>query len=236
MKLNKDNIKSISIAVIVLAIYNIIFWAIPFKHNGTFVGAYIFGTVALLAQVAVLVLAWRNVDTLKEKIYAFPIVRMGMIYGIIQLAVSLLFAIAASFIEGMPAWIVCVISAILLGVFAILVLMTDTTREEIVEIEEEEERRTVQVKTFRINIDSIMRRTDDKVLLAKLTKLSETAKYSDPVSSDELFEIEEKITAKINELESAVCMNNIETAMNMAEQVIDLLEDRNQQCKTFKKR
>ena len=53
-----------------------------------------------------------------------------------------------------------------------LVLLTDTTRDEIVKIEEEEERQTVQVKTFRINIDSIMRRVDDKDLLKLLEKLT----------------------------------------------------------------
>ena len=42
---------NIAIYAIVLAIYNIITFAIPFKHVGVFWPAYIFGLVAILVQV-----------------------------------------------------------------------------------------------------------------------------------------------------------------------------------------
>lgn len=234
-KLNKNNIKSIIIFIIVLIIYNAVFWSIPFKHDGTFIGAYIFGTVAILAQIAVLWFAANGATTLKKKIYAFPIVRMGVIYLVVQLILSLVFSVLTTFVENMPVWIVCVISVIVLGVFTILILLTDTTRDEIIEIEEEEERQTAQVKTFRINIDSILRRVEDKELLKKLEKLSDIAKYSDPVSSEALFDIEAEITDKIAQLQTCVRNGAVEEAKALTDETIILFEDRNALCKNSKR-
>lgn len=236
LKLNKNTVRSIIIFVIVLVIYNLIIFSIPFEHNSTFKGAYVFGLIAILSQIAVLLLAASGANTLRKKVYSFPVARMGIIYLVVQLIVSAAFATAATFIEGFPGWIVYVVSAIILGVFAILVLLTDTTKDEIIRLEDEEERQTVQIKTFRINIDSIVRRVKDEELLRILNKLSDIAKYSDPVSCEELYAIESEITEKIAELDSAIKTDDITQAKILAEQTIDLFEDRNAQCKVYKRK
>ena len=226
---------NIAIYAIVLAIYNIITFAIPFKHIGVFWPAYIFGLVAILVQVGIEALALCGKTTLREKVYAFPMFRLGFVYLAIQLVISLVFFIVTLFTEACPSWIAWIIGAILLGVFAILVLLTDVTRDVIEEIEEDEERQTKQVKTFRISIDSIMRRVEDEDLLAKLNKLSDIAKYSDPVSNESLYEIEAEITDKITALTACVNGGDVESAKALAEQAIDLFEDRNAMCKVSKR-
>ncbi|MGN1442782.1 MAG: hypothetical protein ACI4XE_02930 [Acutalibacteraceae bacterium] len=231
---NKNTIKNVAIFIIVLIIFNVIFFAIPFMHTATFWGAYIFGTIAILAQIGVAALSYINTNTLKKKVYAFPIVRMGIIYLAVQLVISLAFSAVSTFYDKLPGWIIYVVSVIVLGVFTILVLLTDTTRDKILEIEEEEERQTAQIKTFRVNIDSITRGVDDPGLLKTLQKLSDTAKYSDPVSSEPLYPIEAEITEKIDELGNLIQAGDIEEAKTLAEKVIDLFEDRNAQCKMYK--
>lgn len=235
-KLDKNTIKNLTIFAVVLVLYNVISFAIPFKHTPTFWGAYIFGMVSVILQIGIVLLAANGAETLRKKVYAFPVFRMGIIYLAVQLGVSLVFSVAANFIENFPGWIIYVISVIVLGVFIILVLLTDTAKDEIIKLEEEEERQTVQVKTFRINIDSIMRRVDDKELLKLLEKLSDTAKYSDPVSCEELYAIESEITDKIGELGSLVRAGETDAAKILTEQIIDLFEDRNAQCKVYKRR
>ena len=222
--LDKNTIKNLSIFAVIFVIYNVISFAIPFKHTSTFWGAYIFGLIAILLQIAIVMLAANGAETLRKKVYAFPIFRMGIIYLALQLGLSLVFTVAASFIESFPGWII------------IFVLLTDTARDEIVKIEEEEERQTVQVKTFRINIDSIMRRVDDKDLLKYLERLSDTAKYSDPVSCEELYAIENEITDKIAELSSIVQKGDFSLAKALVEEIIDLFDDRNAQCKMYKRK
>lgn len=236
LKLNKNTIRSIIIFVIVLVIYNLIIFSIPFEHNATFKGSYAFGLIAIFSQIAVILFAASGANTLRKKVYSFPVARMGIIYLVVQLIVSVVFATAATFVEGFPSWLIYVVSAIILGVFAILVLLTDTTKDAIIKLEDEEERQTVQIKTFRINIDSIARRVNDAELLKILHKLSDTAKYSDPVSCEELYAIENEITEKIAELDTAIKTDDISQAKIIAEQIIDLFEDRNAQCKVYKRK
>lgn len=236
MKIGSDKklTKSIIIFITVLILYNVIFFAIPFTHSATFWGAYLFGTIAILAQVGVAFIALKREITTREEVYAFPIMRMGFLYLVVQLAFSLIFSVVSTFYDKLPGWIIYVVSVIVLGVFTILVLLTDTTRDKIVEIEEEEERQTQQIKTFRVNIDSITRGVDDPGLLKVLGRLSDTAKYSDPVSSEPLYPIEAEITEKIDELRVLIQSGDNREAKALAEKVIDLFEDRNAQCKMYK--
>ena len=235
MKLSKNMIKTIAIYAIVIIIVNLIVFSIPFEHTSTFWAGYIFSMVAILSQIAVAFLATSNSKGLKGKVYAFPIFKMGAIYLGAQLALSLVFFIVATFIEDFPSWIAWVICTILLGVFAILVLLTDTARDGIVKIEEEEERKTAQVKYFRVNIDNIARRATDKELCAVLDKLSETAKYSDPVSNEHLAEAELRIQQAVSALGDAVVSNNVDLAKEIAADTIKLFEDRNALCKMYKR-
>ena len=235
-QLDKTTIKSLAIFVVVLMIYNVISFAIPFAHTSTFWSAYVFGMLAIISQIGVVLLALKGTDNLRKLVYAYPVFRMGMIYLVIQLCVSLMAYIVSTFTDKIPGWIICVISVIILGVFIILGLLSDITKEEIVEIEEEEERQTVQIKTFRINIDSTMRRVEDAELLKKLEKLSDIARYSDPVSCTELYVIENEITEKLGELDSTIKIGDISYAKLLTEQIIDLFEDRNAQCKAYKRK
>lgn len=235
-RLEKTTIKSLVIFMVLLVIYNVISFAIPFVHSSTFWGAYIFGVIAIVSQIAVVLLALNGTDSLRKLVYAYPVFRMGMIYMVIQLVVSLVFSVVASFVDKLPGWIIYVVSIVILGVFVILVLLTDITKEEVIQIEEEEEHQTVQIKTFRINIDSTMRRVEDAELLKKLEKLSDIARYSDPVSCAELYVIENEITEKLGELDSAIKIGDISYAKFLTEQVIDLFEDRNAQCKVYKRK
>lgn len=231
----KKIITNISIYAIALVIFNIISFVIPFKHIGIFWVAYAFGMVAILALFGVEILAFMGKTTLREKIYAFPVFKLGLVYLLVQLGITLVFYIITLFVKTCPVWIAWVICPIVLGVFAALVLLTDTTRDVIVEVEEETERQTVQVKSFRINIDSILRRVEDKELLKKLEKLSDIAKYSDPVSNETLYDIEAEITDKIAQINACIRNGNLEEAKDITEQTIDLFEDRNALCKNSKR-
>ena len=237
MNNTKSMIRNISIFVIALALYNLIIFAIPFEHTEVFWGAYIFAMVAILSQIGIYTLAYCGAESLRKKLYAIPVQNMGFIYLAVQLVVSLLFAIATTFFEDdIPTWIVYVVGALIFCVFAILILLVDATRDRIVNFEEKAEQQTIQMRSFRVNVDSVLRRVTDPELKNIVNRLSETAKYSDPVSTEELYPVEAEITRKINELYNAVESNDIYSAKAIANEAIILFQDRNAQCKLYKKR
>ena len=233
--MKKSTVNNSIIFVIALCIYNVIIFAIPFEHTEVFWASYIFAMIAMVSQIGVSALAFCGTQSTREKLYAYPIQSMGLKYVAVQLAISLIFAITTFFTEDIPAWAVYVIGVVVLGVFAVLVLFADTARNTIVEFEQQAQQQTVQMKTFRVNVDSVLRRVEDPELKKVVNKLSETAKYSDPVSVEALYPVEAEITRKINELYDAVERNDIVSAKGLAVEAIRLFEDRNAQCKMYKK-
>ena len=236
MNKTKSTVRTISIYVIAIALYNLVVFAIPFEQTEVFWAAYIFAMIALVSQIGIFALAFLGADTLQKKLYAAPIQNMGARYIAVQLVVSLFFQILTTFNEDVEAWIVYVIGALIFGVFAILILLTDAARDAVQNVEEKTARQTMQIKTFRVNVDGILRRVENPELKKAVYKLSETAKYSDPVSVDELQTVEAEITRKINELYSAVERNDVVSAMGLANEAILLFEDRNAQCRLYKRR
>ena len=112
--MNKNKIRFFAALAIVLVVYNVLAFAIPFPKNGCFWGAWVFGLVAILAQAAFLLLAFQHGDGAKSKFYGFPVARVGIAYLCVQLALSFLF-MGLAFVKC-PAWIPVVLSVILLAV------------------------------------------------------------------------------------------------------------------------
>ena len=67
-----------------------------------------------------------------------------------------------------------------------------------------------------------------------LRELSEKFRFSDPVSSDALAEIENDLTATVDELQAAVMENDIDSAKVLCAKVTATLEQRNTMCKLNK--
>ena len=95
--MNKNKIRFFAALAIVLVVYNVLAFAIPFPKNGCFWAAWVFGLVAILAQAAFLLLAFQHGDGAKSKFYGFPIARVTTIYMVIQLILSLSFILRHTF-------------------------------------------------------------------------------------------------------------------------------------------
>lgn len=232
---NKKTLVNVIFYAIAFSVYNIIAFAVPFVREGVFWTAYVFGLVAIVSQIAFSVLAFCGTQSIKEKLYAHPVSVFGTVYAIIQLIISFVLFFVPFFTDEFPTWIVWVICPILLGVFIVLVFATDSARDTVNKIDEETERQTIQVKTFRVSVDSILRRVQDRELYALVSKLSDIAKYSDPVSNESLYDIEAEITDKITSIIACVNSGDVQNAKIFTQQAIDLFEDRNALCKMTKR-
>ena len=67
-----------------------------------------------------------------------------------------------------------------------------------------------------------------------LNKLAESFRFSDPVSSDALIDIEANLSALVDELQSAVLEKDTEAAKTLCAKVEATLADRNRLCKLNK--
>lgn len=104
--MKKNEIRAIAFVLIVLIAFNVVVLTLPFVMNGVFWVSYIFGMLAILLQLTVMKIAFKNGSSVKSKFYGFPIARIGAIYAITQLVVSLIFMLLAHFL---PVWLPVVV-------------------------------------------------------------------------------------------------------------------------------
>ncbi|MCR5201796.1 MAG: hypothetical protein K6D02_01695 [Lachnospiraceae bacterium] len=244
-KLNKKQISLIIVYAILFVVFNVVYFAAPFtKTAGTWV-MYVFSLISIVVGLIITMYAFWNTDDsddlmsreqgLQSKVYGFPIFRIGIIYVVLQLCISVVIFAIGHFIN-VPAWVGIIISVILLGVALIGVIATDNVRDMVQETERVTYEKTKKMKSFKLDFDGIVTYAKDPELKNKLEKLAEKVKYSDPVSSDELEEIEAELQSETDALRSLVKSGEVAEASEKADFVTNLLEDRNRRCKAGKGR
>ena len=113
--------------VILLAVFSVIAFVIPFPKNTVFWIAYACGIFAILFQLYIFRSSFGKTDA-RSRFYGFPIARLGIYYLVIQLIVSI---IEISLSKFLPTWAVILINVLILAVALIGCITTETMRDEI---------------------------------------------------------------------------------------------------------
>ena len=225
----KNQIRGWIVLAVFFIIDSVIAFALPFAHTAVFWLSYIFSVIAIAVQVYVMQVAFCKEKSVKSKFYGFPVANVGVIYMLTQLVLSLVFMALAA---GVPMWLPAVLYVVLLGA-AVGFIAADAMRDEV-------ERQDVQLKKD----VSAMRALQSKVngivglcgadIRPEVTKLAEELRYSDPVSSEALAEIEAELTAYADELQAAVVEGDSASARELCRKISATLLERNRLCKLNK--
>ena len=215
----------------VAVVYNVIAFALPFPKTAVFFLSWIFTMAALAIQIYVIRTAFFKGEGIKSKLYGFPIARVGLLYLAVQVVLGLIFMALGTVV---PLWLPLVLYVILMGAALIGLITTEGVREEV----ERQERKLVKdvsrMKKFRALADTLAR--ENQILEAKepLKELAEAFRYSDPVSSGALREIEDTLGDDLANLQDAVALLEKEKALEWCRKTKKDLEARNQLCKLNK--
>lgn len=232
MKLSKNAVRFLIFIGLALLVFNVIAFVVPFAKTGTFWIGYLFGTISILGQIAVMKLAFNGTTTVRSKFYGFPVARIGIIYAVVQVLLSIFLMALAAYI---PAWIPVVIFIILFAIAAAGLVASDTVREEVVR---QDAKIVEDVKTMR-NLQSKMNilvsQSDcDEEVKSALSSLAEEIKYSDPVSGKATKELEQELLFDIEELQKVVVDGDNESALKICKKAMGILAERNRLCKLNK--
>lgn len=232
MKLSKNAVRFLIFIGLALLVFNVIAFVVPFAKTGTFWIGYLFGTISILGQIAVMKLAFNGTTTVRSKFYGFPVARIGIIYAVVQVLLSIFLMALAAYI---PAWIPVVIFIILFAIAAAGLVASDTVREEVVR---QDAKIVEDVKTMR-NLQSKMNmlvsQSDcNEEVKSALSSLAEEIKYSDPVSGKATKELEQELLFDIEELQKVVVDGDNESALKICKKAMGILAERNRLCKLNK--
>ncbi len=231
----KNKIRFLIVLALVIAVFSVCYFVIPYKHNNetVFILGYIFTLVAMLAQIYTFYVGFAKSKDLKSKFYGFPIIKVGVIYLLVQFVLTVLITIINAFVD-VPGWISVIVNVIVLAFSVIGLITVETYKEEIEKVESVEKVDTLFLDDLKTNAKSLYNKFDYTPLKGEMKKLYELIQYSDPVSSPELASVEDEITRKFNSLKATCSEKAYDRVQTEINDLVTLMEERNFRCKKLK--
>ena len=218
--MKNNNIKGYAILSIFFVLISVIAFAVPTVKTNTFWIAYVFTAAAFVVQIVIWKLAFGKEDTLKSKFLAIPVVYIGSVYLLIQVIAFAVF----KFIPTLPAWVAVVVCALIVGVSVVCMITAGVGREEIERVETRVQKKVYYVKELQVDVELLADGETDDAVKKALTQLAEKIRFSDPMSSEQLAELENRISDKVIELKTTA------DRMPIIKELNSLLDERNKKC------
>lgn len=162
--------------------------------------------------------------------YSLPLFKVSYIGSIVSFIVGVICMV----ISSMPWWIGVIVCSIVLVGTAVAIMSNGSQVDYIDQIDQEIKVQTAFIRLLTVDAENLLSRAKTETAKAVCQKVYEAARYSDPMSSDALLSVEEKISAQMEVLTAAVATGNDEQISAAAEEVTLLIGDRNRKCKVLK--
>ena len=222
--MKKNSTKGYVILGILFILISIIAFAVPTVKTATFWIAYVFTAAAFAAQIGIWKTALGKGETLKSKFLGFPVVHIGIVYAVIQVIAFAVFM----FVPTLPAWSAIVVCSVIAVISAVCMISADAGRDEIERVEAKVQKKVFYIRELQVDIELLADNESDAAVKTALAQLAERIRYSDPMSSEQLADLENKISSKVAELKATASKMEIITELN------SLLDERNKKCKILK--
>lgn len=219
------------VLAVVLVAYNVIVFAVPFEKAGVFFLSWIFTLIAIAAQVYVIRTAFYHGEGAKSKFYGFPIARIGGAYLAAQIVLGLLFMALGKVVK---LWIPLILYVVLLGISVVGLIASEAMRDEIERQDITLKKNVACIRTLQSRAASMVQLAQDVYVQKALEKFSENLRFSDPVSSELLADIEADLAAFVDELHQAVTDGDRESTLALVRKAEAILLERNRLCKLDK--
>lgn len=197
---------------------------IPMEKTATFWTAYVFTVLAFALQPFIWKRAWDGRETVKSKFLGIPLLQIGAVYLLIQLLLCLIFTL----ISNAPLWAAILSCALLFGLTVMCLISADAGREEIERVEKKVRGKTLWVAEMRDKVEALAAAKKQAEVKQALQKLAEEIRFSDPMSSEEVADVEQNFAEGLEDLKTA------ENRLDKIEALRLLLKERNSACRRLK--
>ena len=229
MNQSKNQTRMLVLWCVALGVFHIVILFLPLTRNFLFWLAYVFDVVAIIGQLPIMSLAFKNGQDAKSRFYGFPIARVGLIYLVVQFIAG---TVVMLLCEWVPLWLAMILFVCILAFAIVGVIGTDTMRDKVEKIDSE----TISHTQMMRELSSKVKQLSEHYTYSQLAKLAEEIRYSDPVSSDALRAVEERLSHSIDALTKALAEGNADLINRLIQNTFSILNERNQLCKQMKGR
>lgn len=232
----KKNFKLYAICwAILLALFNVIVFVSPAeamglsKFGGAFWAGYLFITLAFIGQLVCAFFAFKA-DSAKKFFYRIPLITISYTALLLVTAAG---AVCMA-IPGLPNWVGIVVCFAIVAFSAVSVIGAKAAEEAVVDMDEKIKGRTLFIKSLTVDAQGLASRAKSDVVKAEAKKIYEAVRYSDPMSSEGLTDLEAQITLQFAAFSDAVAADDGASAKAVADELLTLIGDRNNRCKLLK--
>ena len=229
--MSRNKVRGLVVLGVVFVAYLVLALLIPFSHTATYWVAFAFGIIGIIVSAVGVVIAFKGTESARSKFYGFPIARLVLIYAIIQAAVSFLF-MGIGFI--CPVWVALIVDILLLVFVVIGMVAMDVTRDEIERQDVKIKKDVSAMRSLQSRVNMLVGNCEDDSVKEAVKKLAEDFRFSDPVSSDAIADIEGQMASLMDEVEKAVIDGDNEGAKALIKKLMGTLQERNRLCKLNK--
>ena len=222
--MKKNSSKGYLILGILFVLISVIAFAVPSAKTAVFWISYVFTVIAFAAQIFIWKATLGCAESMKSKFLGFPVIHIGIVYLVVQVVALAVFL----FIPALPIWSAVVACVAIAGVSAICMIVSDVGRSEIERVSAKVQEKTFYIKQLQADVELLAGAETDTATKSALMQLAEKIRYSDPMSDEQLADLENKISAKVLELKTAP--NKVEIVTELS----SLLDERNKKCKILK--
>jgi hypothetical protein len=231
---NKTRILLISI--ILASIVSLAFLIVPITAN--FIIGYVFSILGIISVAGTaLIPAGENAKFPQD--YAFP--HVAVTYLVINILLSVIVILLEIIrIFTLPFVIFLVVQIALLGFFIIRIILLFSGKEHIEKVGNAVKMKKMDIALMLADIDSFRSKAGDitspvkEKLLKDLDSIYDLVKYSDPMSDDRVYEIEDGIRFLLNQLGIAINEQNEALLEQLPIQIIQQVRERNNRVKALK--
>lgn len=218
------------------AIYFIVFFVMNFliflifdEKNGVFWTSYAFMCIAFIVQIVSMFFAVRGLDV-EAIFFGIPLATLSLFYFFAAVFTATVFMI----FQNAPMKLAVVLQVLILAIYAVVAIIALMSRDVAQDVSDNVRVGVTAIKTMQVDVEMMMSQAKDATLKNSLRKLSETIRYSDPMSNDAVINIEDQIMQALAELR-VLCENNMTMdALNTCKSVETLFMQRNRLLKATK--
>lgn len=225
--MSKNKVRGYVTLAVLLVVLSVIAFAAPFAKTAVFWLAYVFAGIAIVYQIYVFRISFSDEGDVKSKFYGFPIVRVGVIYLIVQLVFSLLeMAFAAIF----PVWVAVIVNVFPIAFAVVGCIAADIVRDEIARQDGQLKKDVSNMRALQSMSAALVGQCNDVDLKETIQNVADEFKFSDPVSSEQTKDLEQELQSQMNEIQNAIVDGDSASVKILCGKILGSLAERNRIC------
>ena len=205
------------------AIYNIIVMLLFSGKNNIFWISYSAMTITFIINIAVMLRCFSKQDT--EAIFmGIPLLSFTVFYFFAELFTSFVFML---FRAHASVKLTVAIQLIMLLLYIIFAAMALLTRQVVNDINTDVKQKVSIIKSLSVDVQMLEEQCMDAELKKELHKIAEAIRYSDPMYTDAVADLDNIIKGKVAELKMQCNSNNKGAAMEICYNLNAYIQERN---------